>query len=414
MKHKTSDVTILCQYFHPEYISSARLPTELAIHLAENGLKVKVISGWPYEYIENDNVTKREVYKDIEIKRLKYFRIKDKNIFGKLISFFNFFLSVIINMKEFSKTKLLIVYTNPPTIPFVGYLAKKIFGIKLVFVGFDLYPENAIALNKINKENFMVKVINYMNLRVFQKSDAIIAISEDMQSFMNRKYSNKYANKIKVIPNWYTGEIVRDKPITNTEILKIKNKYELVLLYSGNMGEAQDIKTIMDLIKRINETQLKNEVAFVFSGEGTKKSKLIDFSKDNNFRNVFIYDFLHGETYIDMLNMVDYCIVSLEKGIEGLGVPSKTYGYLAYGKPIISIMSLETEISKKINEYSAGLTVIQGDVEKIHAYIKNISQNLKSIEKLKKNSLLLYGDNYTRANSLKKYEEVIKSLINLN
>ena len=55
---------------------------------------------------------------------------------------------------------------------------------------------------------------------------------------------------------------------------------------------------------------------------------------------------LLGSDYTDILKISDVCLVSLAAGIEGIGVPSKTYGYLAAGKPVLAIMSDKTDIAK--------------------------------------------------------------------
>ena len=41
------DILIMCQYFYPEYVSSAVLPTELAVDLASKGWSVDVLCGQP-------------------------------------------------------------------------------------------------------------------------------------------------------------------------------------------------------------------------------------------------------------------------------------------------------------------------------------------------------------------------------
>lgn len=41
-------ILILCQYFYPEYVSSATLPTQLAEDLIANHINVDVMCGWPY------------------------------------------------------------------------------------------------------------------------------------------------------------------------------------------------------------------------------------------------------------------------------------------------------------------------------------------------------------------------------
>ncbi len=58
------DILIMCQYFYPEYVSSAVLPTELAVDLASKGWSVDVLCGQPREYTLENRVPKSEVYKE--------------------------------------------------------------------------------------------------------------------------------------------------------------------------------------------------------------------------------------------------------------------------------------------------------------------------------------------------------------
>ena len=48
----------MCQYFYPEYVSSATLPTELAEDLIEKGLSVDILCGYPKEYYEGKKCQK--------------------------------------------------------------------------------------------------------------------------------------------------------------------------------------------------------------------------------------------------------------------------------------------------------------------------------------------------------------------
>ena len=78
---KKKKLLILCQYFYPEYVSSATLPTQMAEDLVKKGMYVDVICGWPYEYSNEKQVEKNENYKGINIKRLRYSKFNNKSKF---------------------------------------------------------------------------------------------------------------------------------------------------------------------------------------------------------------------------------------------------------------------------------------------------------------------------------------------
>ena len=60
-KVKKRDILFLCQFFHPEYISSAQLPYETVQALNEAGFTVDVLCGYPREYLEGTDIPVRAI-----------------------------------------------------------------------------------------------------------------------------------------------------------------------------------------------------------------------------------------------------------------------------------------------------------------------------------------------------------------
>lgn len=87
---KKKDILILCQFFHPEYVSSATLPYEMAKGFVQEGISVEVLCGYPKEYTLNQQVPKREVVEGIGVQRVKYIQLNSKKKLTRLINFFFF------------------------------------------------------------------------------------------------------------------------------------------------------------------------------------------------------------------------------------------------------------------------------------------------------------------------------------
>lgn len=405
------NVLLLCQYFYPEYVSSAILPAQLAEDLAESGHNVSVICGWSQEYHDGNSVPQREIYKGINIYRLKYGNFNNKNKSGRIINFFSFFMSALMQLSKIMKYQVVIVYSNPPILPLIGYWAQKLAKVKLVFVGFDLYPDNAIAINAISPDGVISNMMKYINKRVYLNADRVVAISSDMKNYMLEAHKELDEERTVVIPNWYTGEIEHSGIIKNDEFKKLRETYQLIVLYTGNMGEAQEFDTIVESIINMNKSGKYKNVLFVFTGHGSKKDEIEQKLMNAGVSNTKFYGFLKGQDYKDILNISDVCLVCLKKGIEGLGVPSKTYGYFAYGKSVISIMSEETELAKNITTHKAGFNVIQNDLDGFITSIESFLANENLVEDYGKNSLRLHNDLYKKSISLEKYSRMVDELI---
>ena len=83
---KKRDILFLCQFFYPEYISSAQLPFDTVKALKKAGFSVDVLCGYPREYSASENVPVKETVEGVQIRRLKYIQLEEKlgqNIIGQ-------------------------------------------------------------------------------------------------------------------------------------------------------------------------------------------------------------------------------------------------------------------------------------------------------------------------------------------
>ena len=108
------DVLFLCQFFYPEYNSSATLPFDTARYLAQSGYSVDALCGYPREYNTSGEVSAREMKDGVSIHRLHYIQFSRRSKLGRLINYFSFTLSVLLHIFEIKNYKTVIVYSNPP------------------------------------------------------------------------------------------------------------------------------------------------------------------------------------------------------------------------------------------------------------------------------------------------------------
>lgn len=409
MKEK-KDVLFLCQFFYPEYISSATLPYDTAKAFVKSGLSVCVLCGYPKEYSRYKKVPFKEIHEGIEINRLNYIQLKRSNLLGRLINYFSFTVSVLTRFISIRKYKTIIVYSNPPILPLIASLAKKIFGIKVIFVSYDVYPEIAIKTNTIKEQSIISKAMNFINKSLYKNASKVIALSNDMKEMILKNRSQINENQIEVIPNWF-----EDKKTLNTEksyknflFKDFKLKEKLVISYFGNMGIAQDLNT---LIEAIRQFKFDEDVVFVFAGHGNKLPYLKHTVEKEELKNVIIYEFLHGENFQDALNISDVFIVSLEKELTGLAVPSKTYSYMMAGKPVIAVMGTKSDIAKDLIENRAGFALEVGEVDNLVNVIKELKKNEQLRTDMGLNIRRVFEQKYTTEKATSKYVDMIKGIL---
>lgn len=175
------------------------------------------------------------------------------------------------------------------------------------------------------------------------------------------------------------------------------------------MGTAQDIETIIDVIS--NPLIPKNKIAFLFAGHGNKQEKIKNVINNFRLENCYLYDYLSGNDFNDALNITNFFIVSLEKDLAGLAVPSKTYSYYQAEKPVIAIMNTDTDISKEICENNAGISVKNGESEKLVNWLLFLLDNKNLVSKMEENMKNRITVSYNSHIQIEKYRKMVMKVL---
>ena len=401
---KKKDILFLCQFFYPEYISSAQLPYETVLALKEAGFSVGALCGYPREYSEGGDIPLQETVNGVDIHRLKYIQTGRAGFLGRIVNYFSFTLMVLLHIFEIAAYRAVVVYSNPPVLPWIASWAKVLFGTKLVFVSYDLYPEVATVTGTLGKGNPICRLMNHINQCVYRRADAVVALSTEMRDYIaaNRPVSPE---KILVIPNWFGDQGMLPKnPETNRFRDTVKGRF--VVSYFGNMGTMQDMDTLLGAIRLLKEDE---NTFFLFAGHGNKMEKLKRIVEEEGISNIAIHSFLHGQDFRDALAISDCAFVTLEKGATGLCVPSKTYSYMMQGLPLLAVMD-ECDIVRDI-EAGAGMWVRNGESEQLADAITDLRKDPEILANMRAACRRIYLENYTTEICTKKYVTLFRNFL---
>ena len=400
---KKKDILFLCQFFYPEYISSATLPYDTVQALKNAGFSVGALCGYPQEYSEGGDIPVKEDVDGVHIHRLKYIQMDRKGFLGRLVNYFSFTFMVLLHLFEIAKYRAVVVYSNPPILPWIASWAKVLFGTKLIFVSYDLYPEVATVTNTLRDGNMICRLMNHINKCVYRRADHVVSLGSEQREYILR-HRQISADKVTVIPNWYKDE---GEPCRNRENNAFRDAAEgrFVVSYFGNMGTMQDMDTILGAIRA-----LQNEnVFFLFAGHGNKMEHLSRIVEEEKIENVKICKFLHGQKFQDALTISDCALVSLEKGATGLCGPSKTYSYMMQGIPLLAIMD-EGDIVRDI-ESGAGMWVRNGESDRLAQAIRTLRDDPEKRQNMRKKCREIYLNKYTTEICTEKYVSLFRELL---
>lgn len=401
---KKKDALFLCQFFYPEYNSSATLPWDTARYLAKKGYSIDAMCGYPKEYISEINIPFRERKDRVSIHRLKYAQLKRGKKLSRLINYFSFTFAVFLKLGVFRNYKSVFVYSNPPILPIVPIFANKLFGTKIIFVSYDVYPEVAYASGSLTPDGIIAKVMRWINKWMINNVTCIVALTDEMKRYLIENRRGLKNSQVKVIPNWAHESKTECSPLAYEKFHYSESDF--IVSYFGNMGICQEMETFIQAMRDLKDEE---RIKFLIAGHGTKMQHVIEQTK--NLKNVKVLKFLTGSDFEDAVTISSCSIVSLEAGLRGMCAPSKYYSYLQGGIPVVSITEKGSYLQNEIENEKIGKSITIGDSNGLAKAIKEIAQDKNYQKELAENAIWLYDREYSKKKCLEKYAELLKEIM---
>ncbi len=416
MKRK---ILVIEQHFYPEVAATGQLLLDLCEDLVKAGYQVKVITGNPTELFQKKiNIPRRENYQGIEIVRLKNTTLSKYNMAGRVINYLTFHLSIFFHIIFSKRPDLVLVLSNPPFISFHGLILKIFKKCKVIYNVQDLFPDLAVELGKLRNRLFIF-VLKTLSKYIIRKMDKVIVVGECMERKIKEevlKDVEREDDHVVTIHNWADGEKLKVVGVVGAgaEDNYLKKEWGLegkfVVLYSGNIGYLHEFDTIISAAEDIQNKGYK-DIVFVFIGEGIKKEYIRKKAEERGLNNILFFPYQPREMLTHSLGAADVSLVTLEKGFEGMVVPSKIYGILASGRPVIAVVGGESEIVEIIREGKCGEVVKIGDYQDLE---DSIIKYYNDRDKCREDGLSgrrYFEKNFDRKIATKKYIEVIEEVL---
>jgi len=406
-------ILVIEQHFYPEVAATGQLLLDLCEDLVKAGYQVKVITGNPTEiYQKQINIKRRENYKGIEIVRLRNTRLSKYNMATRIINYITFHLVILFHIILYPKPDLVLVLSNPPFIAFHGLILKILKNCKVIYNVQDLFPELAIQLKKLKNKPFIF-VLKGLSRYIIRKMDRVVVVGEYMEKKIREEILKDHkADHIFTIHNWADGDTIK---VIDDHNNYLKHKWGLegkfVILYSGNIGYLHEFDTIIATAESLQK-EGNNDIVFVFVGEGIKKEYIKNEASSRNLKNILFFPYQPRENLAYSLGLADVSLVTLEKGFEGMVVPSKIYGILASGKPIIGIVGKDSEITEIIKKAKCGKIVQIGDSQSLKDSIIEYYNDQKKCREDGWKGRKYFEKYFDRPIATEKYIKLIENVLN--
>lgn len=380
-------ILILSDHFYPDLSSGGRLWTELSAALVERGEVVSVLTTFS-AYNSEVAGTTREIYRGISIRRVASTRFARGNLVGRLANELSFCILVFFRALIQPKPDVILTLSSPPFLPLFVALLSKFRRVPFVYVMYDVFPDIAVQTGLLKRDALIVKFWEKISRLTLRNATRIVVIGRCMQEVIEAKLASVNV-PIDVIHNWSDSRqfyrIPREENPFFNRFPELHDKF--IVQYSGNLGRFQDFETILGVAEQLSAV---SGIHFLIIGDGFRRQWLITEVEKRGLDNVSLLPFQPQAELVYSLNAADVSLVTLERGAEGLGVPSKFYPILAVGKPVVAIMHPSAEVARTVREAQIGEVVQQGDVSGLSAVVRRLAGNQAATERMGARSLELF------------------------
>lgn len=355
-------ILVVCEYLSPSSNSTGEYFYHIISAFLEEDFKLILVAPGSDDNKKACESLKRNWGDSFEFnysKDFSFFNTSKLKAMGWFLSTLSIWYKV---SKLRKKTSLLFFGTNPTFLSVLNGLSFYFWRHKSVLLCYDIFPDNLVALTNNKYKKIIGNSLRPLFISSLKKTNKVLVIGHCMADYLVKQGVSQ--ENIAVVSNWADGNEIF--PLSNVENNNVKFQF------FGNLGPLQGIEKILGACEFVKS----ENACFTFSGKGGVSKSIQRFIENNRSKvNVNYIGSVGRSRRNSVLNDCDVAIVSLDKRITGMGVPSKAYYSLAAGKPLLVLADAKCETSRLVNKYNLGWVVPSNSCEDIAHVIDRICLN---------------------------------------
>jgi len=169
------------------------------------------------------------------------------------------------------------------------------------------------------------------------------------------------------LPNWsHLGAPTADRAATRDRLGWPAD--HTVVLHAGNMGLKQGLEQVVEAARCADD--LAAPVIFVLMGEGSQRTVLE--ARAGGVDRLRFLPFQPEEEVANILDAADVFLVSERRTVIDMSLPSKLTSYFAAGRPIVAAVPPDGSTAREIVRSGAGVVVPIGDADEMNRVVARV------------------------------------------
>jgi len=395
-------ILLLNLYYPPDTSATAKMAQTVAQALARES-QVTILCGRPsYDPIERRpwRLYRTEEKADVRIVRVGSTTFPRFNMKKRVLNYLSYSM-LAIPCALFTPCDAVLAMTDPPFEGIIGALVAMLKGKPYFYNIRDMYPDMAVG-GAIVRAGLLARVWERWHCWALRRASKVIVLGEDMRNRILAK--GVRAERIEIVRDGTEILAAQARPLQlDSEVMReIRNGFRFVLLHAGNIGFYGAWETLIAAAKQLAQ----DGVGLVFVGEGAQRAQLETAAK--GLANVRILPFYPGSKVASVLAAADAHLITVKRGLEGVVVPSKMYGILAAGKPIVAAAPRETDAVTLGERLGFGVGADPDQPDELAGVIRELAGDPARVEGMGR-AALAAAPAYDRVRELQKFVEIVSA-----
>jgi len=289
--------------------------------------------------------------------------------------------------------------TDPPFEGIAAAFVALLKGEPFVYNVRDMYPDMAVG-GSIVRAGPLTRVWEMLHRWALRRATRVVALGEDMRARIVAK--GVQPERVEVVRD---GAEIREggsEHAVDPEVVRaIRGNFNFVLLHAGNLGFYGAWETLIAAARNLAD----DGVGLIFVGDGAQRGRIETAAA--GCTNVRFLPFFPTSKIASVLAAPDAHVVTVRRGLEGVIVPSKVYGILAAGKPIVAVAGRETDVAKIGGERGFAVSADPDDSAQVADVVRRISRNPETLRRMGQAARAAAND-YDRVTELRKFVRIIE------